>query len=103
MLNIIKVGEDMLIYVVKLKIRIEWAHSLKEKRMVVKSICAKVRNNFNVSIAEVEEHDKHNLAVIAYTYIASDTAYGDSVYEATIDYIEDSTDGEVVNIQRDIY
>jgi uncharacterized protein YlxP (DUF503 family) len=93
----------MLIYVVKVKIRMEWVHSLKEKRMVVKSICAKLKNHFNVSVAEVEEQDIHQLAVIAYAYIAGNQAQGDSIYENTIDYLEENTDGEIINVDRQIY
>lgn len=32
--------------------------SLKEKRFVLKSIKTKIRNNFNVSIAEIDHYDK---------------------------------------------
>ena len=93
----------MLIYVVKVKIRMGWVHSLKEKRMVVKSICAKLKNKFNVSVAEVEEQDVHQTAVIAYTYIACNRAQGDSIYENTMNYLEENTDGEIIHVDHQIY
>ena len=34
--------------------RAEWVSSLKEKRMVVKSLVEKTRHKFNVSVAEVD-------------------------------------------------
>lgn len=41
--------------VLKIKLYASWVHSLKEKRMVVKSLLAKIRNKFQVSAAEVED------------------------------------------------
>ena len=32
-----------------------WVHSLKEKRMVVKSLVAKIQNRFHASVAEIDE------------------------------------------------
>ena len=38
----------------KVDLRAAYVHSLKEKRMIVKSIIGKLQNKFNVSIREVE-------------------------------------------------
>lgn len=43
----------MKILALKLKLRASWVHSLKEKRMIVKSLTAKLQNKFNVSAAEL--------------------------------------------------
>ena len=37
------------------RLRAPWVHSLKEKRMIVKSLVAKLQNRFHVSAAEVDE------------------------------------------------
>ena len=47
------------VFVLKIKLYAPWVHSLKEKRMVVKSLLAKIRNKFQVSVAEVEAQDVH--------------------------------------------
>ena len=44
----------MKILVMKVDLRAAYVHSLKEKRMIVKSIIGKLQNKFNVSIREVE-------------------------------------------------
>ncbi len=93
----------MFIYVVKIKIHIPWSHSLKEKRMVLKSICSKVRNKFNVSIAEVEEQDIHQIMVLAYSFVTIDKSHGDSIYEHTLQFIEGITEGEIIFINKEIY
>lgn len=92
----------MFIGTVKIKIHMPWVHSLKEKRMVVKSICAKVRNQFNVSIAEVEEQDIHQIAVLGFAGVAGDKAQADSVMDHVVNFIEGNTEGEIVSIERDI-
>ena len=49
----------MKILVMKVDLRAAYVHSLKEKRMIVKSIIGKLQNKFNVSIREVENQDLH--------------------------------------------
>ncbi len=91
----------MVIGAIKIKIHIPWAHSLKEKRMVVKSICAKTRNKFNVSIAEVEEQDIHQIIVLGISYVTTDNAQADSIADHVINFIESSTEGSTVHIERE--
>ncbi len=86
----------------KLTIHIPWSHSLKEKRMVVKSLSTKVRNQFNVSVAEVEEQDIHQLAVLGFAAIAGDRAQADSMIDHVLDFIEENTEGEIIGVEREI-
>lgn len=81
---------------------IPWVHSLKEKRMVVKSLCAKLRNQFNVSVAEVEEQDTHQTAVFGIACVADDTRQIDSILDNILSFIESNTEGEITKIQREI-
>lgn len=50
----------MTVAVLTLRLRAPWAHSLKEKRMELKSLLARLRNRFNVSAAETDEQDTHH-------------------------------------------
>ena len=47
----------MLIAAAKLTLRAPWVRSLKEKRMIVQSLIARVSQKFHVSAAEVEQQD----------------------------------------------
>jgi uncharacterized protein YlxP (DUF503 family) len=47
----------MLVALCRFDLRIPGCTSLKEKRHVVKTLTASVRNRFNVSVAEVDHHD----------------------------------------------
>lgn len=92
----------MVIGVAKIKIHSPWVHSLKEKRMIVKSLSAKIRNKFNVSIAEVEEQDVHQMIVLALAYVAGDAAQADSICDHVINYVESNTEGNIIHIEREI-
>lgn len=92
----------MIIGAAQIKIHIPWSHSLKEKRMVVKSLIAKVDNKFNVSIAEVEEQDIHQIAVIGIACVTSSGIQAQRIINTVIDYIETITEAEIIDIQREI-
>jgi len=46
--------------------RLHGCNSLKGKRKIVKSIISQIRNNFNVSIAEIGSNDIHQKAEIGF-------------------------------------
>ena len=54
----------MIIAVMSFRLYAPWVHSLKEKRMIVRSMIAKLQNRFHVSAAEIEEQDTHQIIVI---------------------------------------
>jgi uncharacterized protein YlxP (DUF503 family) len=93
----------MIIATAKIKLYMPWVHSLKEKRMVVKSLCAKTRNQFNVSVAEVEEQDIHQIAVLGFVAVAGDRSQADSILDHVLNFVEENTEGEIVEIEREIF
>jgi uncharacterized protein YlxP (DUF503 family) len=68
--------------VLTLELRIEHAHSLKEKRHVVKSLKERLRGKFNVSVSEIEDQDLHNSSVIAAAIVSPSRAFAARVLEA---------------------
>ena len=90
------------VLVLKIKLYTPWVHSLKEKRMVVKSLLAKIRNKFQVSVAEVEMQDVHQTIVIAVAAIASHQAQADSMEEEILKFVERSTEAEIVESETEI-
>ena len=79
-----------------------WVNSLKEKRMIVKSICSKVKNKFNVSIAEVDEQDTHKTLVIGIASVANEVNQADRILDQVINFIESSSEAEIINIDREV-
>ncbi|HEY7402342.1 MAG TPA: DUF503 domain-containing protein [Candidatus Angelobacter sp.] len=62
-----------------LEIRIEAAHSLKDKRHVVRSLKDRLRNSFNISIAEIEVTDLWQRATLGVVSISDSRDYLDGL------------------------
>ena len=74
--------------VLTMELRIEHAHSLKEKRHVVKSLKDRLRHKFNVSVAEIDDQDLHNSAVIAVAIVSASRDFASQVLRAVEDEAE---------------
>jgi len=92
----------MITGVIKLTLHAPWVHSLKEKRMVVKSICGKAASKFNISISEVEGNDLLQTIVIGAAHVSNDGARCGAVLDNVIRFIEGNTEAEVVDIEREM-
>ena len=92
----------MKIAVLKIRLYAPWVHSLKEKRMIIKSLLAKIRNKFQVSAAEVEEQDVHQILVIGVAAIVPNSAQADSLMDEIVDFVEQNTEAEIVAEEREI-
>lgn len=64
------------------------AFSLKDKRQVVRSIIARVRNEFNVSIAEVADQENWQRAVLGVAAVSNSQSYTHGQLEAVVRFIE---------------
>src|SRR5215472_5336393 len=58
-----------------LELRIEAAHSLKDKRQVVRSVKDRLRNTFNISVAEIDVTDLWQRATIGVVSISGSRSY----------------------------
>jgi uncharacterized protein YlxP (DUF503 family) len=68
--------------VLTLELRLENSHSLKDKRHVVKGLKDRLRNKFNVSVAEIEFHDLWQRAAVAAVTVASDHTRAEQVLQS---------------------
>lgn len=57
------------------ELAIEHAHSLKDRRQVVRSLKEKLRHGFNISVAELDEAVVWNRATLGIVAISSSSAY----------------------------
>ena len=71
--------------VLTMELRMEHAHSLKEKRHVVKSLKDRLRHKFNVSVAEIDDQDLHNSAVLAAVTVSSSKDFAAKVLQSVED------------------
>ena len=79
-----------------------WVHSLKEKRMIVKSLVARLQNRFHVSAAETGEQDTHQIIEIGIATIVPHNALADSVMEEISRFVEENTEVEIIDEMREI-
>ncbi|WP_294353084.1 DUF503 domain-containing protein [uncultured Clostridium sp.] len=91
----------MKVLFMNITLRATWCHSLKEKRMIVKSIIARLKNKFNISVAESDKQDTHQIIVISIVGLAADSGMADSTMENIINFIEENTDAEIINIEKE--
>ena len=92
----------MKIATITFRMQAPWVHSLKEKRMIVKSIVAKLQNKFHVSAAEIDEQDVHQIIVIGVAAIVPHNALADSLMDEISQFVEDNTEAEILDEQREI-
>jgi uncharacterized protein len=63
-------------------------HSLKEKRRILKSILARLPNQFNVAAAEIDHNDAWQTAVIALVTVGNDPGYLHGLLEKAVAWLE---------------
>ena len=84
------------------RLRAPWVHSLKEKRMIVKSLVARLQNRFHVSAAEIADQNIHQSIVIGVATIVPHNALADSVMDEISAFVEENCEAEVVEEEREI-
>ena len=71
--------------VLTLELRLENSHSLKEKRHVVQSLKDRLRNKFNVAVAEIDYQDLWQRAAVAAVTVSSDHVHAEKVLRSVED------------------
>jgi uncharacterized protein YlxP (DUF503 family) len=90
--------------VCKLKIHIPGSRSLKDKRSVVKSLVMRLQKQFNISIAEVDDHDLWQMTTIGLACVSNNTNHVDEVISAAINLIgRDFPTIEIVEKELETY
>ena len=86
----------MMIAAMTFRLHAPWAHSLKEKRMIVKSLVAQMQNRFHVSAAEIGEQDAHQIIVIGAAAVVPHTAMANSLMDEMTRFVETATDAQLL-------
>lgn len=92
-----------IIGVAHVSIYLDESFSLKDKRQVVRSISAKVRNQFNAGIAEVEDLDDMRVATLGIVCISNEAAHAQEMLSTIIAFIERNLElGAVGEIETEL-
>jgi uncharacterized protein YlxP (DUF503 family) len=68
--------------VLTLEIFVENAHSLKDKRHVVKGLKDRLRHRFNVAVAEIDGLESWQRATVAAVTVSKDRTHAEQVIQA---------------------
>ena len=77
----------MNIGICKIRLRLPENGSLKEKRQVLKSLTTRVKNRYNVAIAEVDDQDLWQLATLGIACVSNSAQYADEMLAKTVEFI----------------
>lgn len=87
----------------KVRFRLPQNQSLKGKRQISKSITERVKNRFNVSIAEVDDHDLWQLFTLGITCVSTSPQHANEVLSKVVAFIEKSRfDAEMLDYEIEI-
>jgi len=78
----------MVVGVCTIELRLHGTRSLKAKRQVVKSIVTRVKNNFNVAIAEVDHQDKWQRALLGVAVVSTAQDHANGILSKVVNFIE---------------
>jgi hypothetical protein len=69
---------------------------------VVKAVIARIRNRFNVSVAEIEDNDVYQRAVIGLAVVSNAAGEVDARIEKILDHVEEMGLAEMVGSEMEI-
>ena len=93
----------MNIGILKIHLRLPENLSLKGKRQVLKSLIARIHNRFNVSAAEVDDHDRWQMASLGISCVTTSADHAHQVLSKVVAFIRsDRPDAEIVDYRIEV-
>ena len=93
----------MVVGVCRLTLRMPENSSLKDKRQVIKSLTTRLRNKFNLAVAEVEDNETWQIATIGLTCVSNDARHARQILDSAIEFVERTRpDAELLNSEIDV-
>jgi len=92
----------MVVGVCRLRLALPENASLKGKRKVVKRVISRVRTTFSVAVAEVEDNDIHQTAVLGIAAVGNDHRYINSTIDKVVMFVEELYLADIVDHHLEI-
>jgi len=92
----------MTIGILKLILFIPESNSLKEKRMVLHSLKAKLRNRFNIALTQVADEDKWQKATLAIVGVERDRRNMNSTLSEVLNFVENFKQIELLDQEMEL-
>ena len=78
------------------------SHSLKDKRSIIKSLKLRIRNNFNISVSEIDNYDLWKNTTLGIACIGNDKKYLSNILNEAIKFIENQNKLQLINFKIDV-
>ena len=78
----------MIVGVCTIELRLHGTRSLKGKRQILKSITSRVKNNFNVAIAEVDFQDKWQRALLGVAVVSTAQDHANGILSKVVNFVD---------------
>src|SRR2546428_1613937 len=93
----------MIIGVSQITLHLPDSQSLKDKRQIIKSVMARIRNRFEVAIAEVEEQNLWQIAVLGVSCVSNSRQHAEEILGQVRRYIEETRPDIIVsNVENEL-
>ncbi len=93
----------MIVGVCRVSLRLPENGSLKGKRQVVRSLTTRLRNKFNVAVAEVADNDRWQIATLGVTCVSNDARHAREMLDRVVSYIERTRlDAELIESEIEV-
>ena len=92
----------LLVAICQFELIIQESNSLKSKRFVLSSLKTRMRNKFNVSVAEIDYNDKWQRSLIGVSIVANDRKYLDKTINKILNFIELDSQIEIIDHEIEI-
>lgn len=92
----------MFVGVLRVSLFLSEPQSLKDKRRIIKSLIERLKNKFNLSVAEIGELDSWNHCELGLTCISNEAGHADSMMNSAINFIEDQGTVDLTGVQTEI-
>ena len=79
------------------------SHSLKAKRQVARSVATRIRNQFNVTVAEADDNDLWQRLTLGICCLSNDTKHANEIMSNIVAFVEKSRDDlELLDYETEI-
>ncbi len=93
----------MIVGTCRLELFLPDSGSLKSKRGVLKGLKERIRNRFNVSVAEVDHHDLWQRSTLAVAVVSTGKRHADSVLTSVVRFVEKEGRAELIGCETELY
>ena len=93
----------MAVAIVTLRLSLPGAHSLKDKRRIVKSLKDRLRQRFNVAVAEMEHHDVWQTACLAVVTVSPDGTFANSTVSKVAEFVRRDARLALIDYSIEVY